>query len=128
MINFTEEYLFYLVKKVIPDLKVTDKFSYKDAYSIIYDLVIEFKCRRKHYDKLLIEKIKWQNLITNHNVRYINSTPQGIYSFNLKIINEPIWYEHEMPKQTDFENNNFVLKKVGYLPIEQAVEITKLIL
>jgi len=124
----TEKYLYYLMQKVIPDLKVMDKFSYKDAYSIIYDLVIELKCRRQHYDSLLIEQSKWQKLITNHNVRYINSTPQGIYSFDLKIINEPTWYEHPMPKQTDFGDNNSVLKKVGYLPIEQAIEITKLIL
>ncbi|MBM3417417.1 MAG: hypothetical protein FJY17_00675 [Bacteroidetes bacterium] len=124
----TEKYLYYLMQKVIPDLKVMDKFSYKDAYSIIYDLVIELKCRRQHYDSLLIEQSKWQKLITNRNVRYINSTPQGIYSFDLKIINEPTWYEHPMPKQTDFGDNNSVLKKVGYLPIEQAIEITKLIL
>jgi len=32
-----------------------------------------------------------------------------------------------MPKQTDFENRNFVFKKVGYLPIEDDKDITFLL-
>jgi hypothetical protein len=33
-----------------------------------------------------------------------------------------------MPLHTDFVNNDFVLKKVGYLPIEDAKDITFLLL
>lgn len=81
-----EEILFRLIKSVIPDLEKLDQFNYRDAYSKKYDLSIELKCRHKHYEDLLIEKIKWDKLIKHNRVRYINSTPIGIFSFDLKKI------------------------------------------
>lgn len=76
---------------------------------------------------MLIEKYKWDNLIRHKNIRYVNSTPKGVFSFDLKEIPEPQWYNNPMPKETDFKNNYFVLKKVGYLPIEDAKDITFLL-
>ena len=112
---------------MINDLEKTSQFSYRDAYSKRFNLTIELKCRRTHYQDILIEKYKWDNLIRYKNIRYVNSTPKGVFSFDLKELPEPDWQDHKMPKQTDFQDRNFVLKKVGYLPIEDAKDITFLL-
>ncbi len=49
---------------------------------------IELKCRQTHYSTLLIEQMKYRKLIEQAYHRdllpfYINSTPLGIYSFDL---------------------------------------------
>jgi hypothetical protein len=127
MILLTEEILFQFLKRMISDLEKTSQFSYRDAYSKRYNLTLELKCRRTHYQDILIEKYKWDNLIRHKNIRYVNSTPKGVFSFDLKELPEPDWQDHKMPKQTDFQDRNFVLKKVGYLPIVDAKDITFLL-
>ena len=122
-----EEQLFNLIKLKIPDLQKTDQFSYRDAYSPKFDLTIELKCRQRHYDLLLIEKIKWDKLIRHKHVRYINSTPIGIFSFDLKELPEPTWYERILPAQTEFDNKSGVIKMVGMLHIQQAQDLTHLL-
>ena len=125
--TMNEKQLFDLIKSVIPDLKSTDQYSYRDAYSPKYDLTIELKCRQKHYDFLLIEKIKYDKLVKHNRVRYINSTPIGIFSFDLKKIQEPTWYEYVLPKETEFYNRNKIPKIVGMLTISQAEDLTHLL-
>jgi hypothetical protein len=125
--TMNEQTLFGLIKSVIPDLQSTDQYSYRDAYSPKYDLTIELKCRHKHYDFLLIEKIKYDKLIKHNRVRYINSTPIGIFSFDLKKIEEPTWYEYVLPKETEFYNRNKIPKIVGMLTISQAEDLTHLL-
>ena len=126
-IEMTEEILFNKLKSIIPDLQNRHPLSYRDGYSPKYDLSIELKCRKEHYKLLLIEKIKWDKLIEHPNVRYINSTPSGIYSFKLKTIDAPEWVNKMLPAQTEFANKEMVNKKIGLLNIEQAKEITKLL-
>jgi hypothetical protein len=125
--TMNEQQLFDLIKSVIPDLQSMDQYSYRDAYSPKYDLTIELKCRQKHYDFLLIEKIKYDKLIKHNRVRYINSTPIGIFSFDLKKIEEPTWYEYVLPKETEFYNRNKIPKIVGMLTISQAEDLSHLL-
>jgi hypothetical protein len=127
MIDLNEQKLYDIIKNYIPDLTQTEEFDFSDAYSVAFDTRIEFKCRRAHYNDLLIEKIKWDKLIQCDNVRYINSTPIGVYSFDLKIIKEPFWSEREMPISTEFENKNKSIKLVGFINIREAKDITLLI-
>ena len=89
---------------------------------------IELKCRQSHYSTLLIEQMKYRKLITQAYSRemlpfYINSTPVGIYSFDLTEIDEPEWHVHQMPETTEFENVDKIEKIVGYLPIEEAIKL-----
>jgi hypothetical protein len=89
---------------------------------------IELKCRQTHYSTLLIEQMKYRKLITQAYHRdllpfYINSTPLGIYSFDLTEIDEPKWHVHQMPATTEFDNTDKVEKIVGYLDIEEAVKL-----
>jgi hypothetical protein len=122
-----EEILFNLIKSVIPDLQKTDQFSYRDGYSPKYDLTIELKCRHKHYNTLLIEKIKWDKLIKCNKVYYINSTPIGIFLFDLHKVKEPEFYSREMPHTTEFEDTKKIPKLVGMLFIEDAEDISHLL-
>ena len=124
-----ESDLFDLLKKLIPDLEKTDQFNAVDAFSLNRQKFYEFKCRRTDYVDLLIEKIKFDSLKTKGKVYYINSTPRGIYSFNILKIQEPIWLVKLMPKTTDFERNDKVDKVVGYLNIyRDGKEITDLLI
>ena len=89
---------------------------------------IELKCRQTHYSTLLIEQMKYRKLIEQAYHRnllpfYINSTPLGIYSFDLTEIDEPQWHVHQMPATTEFENIDKIEKIVGYLDIEEAVRL-----
>ena len=89
---------------------------------------IELKCRATHYDTLLIEEMKYRKLITQAAERdlipfYINSTPKGVFSFDLMDVPEPEWVSHWMPATTEFARSNKVSKLVGYLPVEEAVQL-----
>ena len=123
-----EETLFNLLKKVIPDLTTTSEFSFRDAYSHRHKLSLELKCRKKDYDKLLIEKSKYDNLMLCSNVRYVNSLPSGIYSFDLKKMKEPVWFKKILPATTECGNDKKIFKLVSLLDLSLADDITKLLL
>jgi len=89
---------------------------------------IELKCRATHYNTLLIEEMKYRKLITQAAERdlvpfYINSTPAGIFSFDLLDLPEPVWFNHQMPATPEFDRVEKVEKLVGYLPLEEAVRL-----
>jgi len=119
----------YLKVSLYPDLErspgVFDSF---DCISLKAEHYIELKCRNTHYSTLLIEEMKYRKLITQSAERnllpfYINSTPLGIYSFDLMDVPEPEWVTHYMPATTEFARTWKVEKLVGYLPIEEAIKL-----
>jgi hypothetical protein len=119
----------YLLDNKYPDLQksegIYDSFDCISKYAGAY---IELKCRNTHYPTLLIEEMKYRKLITQAAEReltpfYINSTPEGIYSFDLMDVPEPEWFTHKMPATTEFSRNTKIDKLVGYLPIEEAVKL-----
>ena len=125
-----EELLFtFLREGLYPDLvKSEGIFDTYDCISRQAGHYIELKCRARHYDTLLIEEMKYRKLITQAAERdlvpyYINSTPLGIYSFDLMDLPEPVWYVQYLPATTEFEKIGKVDKLVGYLPIEEAVQL-----
>lgn len=119
----------HLKESIYPDLTKSDGiFDAFDCISRKAGHYIELKCRYTHYDTLLIEEMKYRKLITQAAERdltpfYINSTPQGIYSFNLMDIPEPEWVVHKMPATSEFSNRTKVDKLVGYLSIDEAVKL-----
>jgi hypothetical protein len=125
-----EELLFtFLREGLYPDLVKSEGIY--DAYDCISRQAghyIELKCRATHYPTLLIEEMKYRKLITQAAERdlvpyYINSTPLGIYSFDLMDLPEPVWYVQYLPATTEFEKIGKVDKLVGYLPVEEAVQL-----
>jgi hypothetical protein len=120
--------LFNLIKQtLVNDLEQTSEYSFQDAYSNALEMIFELKCRQTHYALLLIEKQKYDKLVQRNRVRYICSTPIGVYSFNLKKIPEPEWLKRWMPETTYFDRMNYVLKTVGYLNIKDSKNITKVL-
>lgn len=119
----------FLRERHLPDLeRSADPFARFDCSSQSARLHIELKCRRSHYDTLLIEKQKFDNLIARSvqlqfSPCYINSTPQGIFAFNLFASNIE-WQTEQMPATTDFQNSATIEKVVGFLPISQAIQLT----
>ena len=115
----------YLKRNVYPDLVMSRKpMSRWDCYSPDQFHRIELKCRGKHYDTLLLEKKKYDalHLKCSDNIDtpvYINSTPKGVFRFNLFQIN-PEWEIQYHNTTTHFSNNNKIPKEVAMLPVVEA--------
>ncbi len=119
----------YLKSSLYPDLeKAPGIYDAFDCISVTASHYIELKCRYTHYDTLLIEEMKYRKLITQAAERdlipfYINSTPKGVFSFDLMDVPEPEWVSHWMPATTEFSRSQKISKLVGYLAIEEAVQL-----
>lgn len=95
-----------------------------DCYSPDTYHRIELKCRSVHYDELIIEKKKYDAMIENCNDNldipfYINSTPLGIYRWNLYLV-KPEWKTKYLRKTTEFSNSNRIPKEIAMLNIKDA--------
>jgi hypothetical protein len=122
MNNWKEADLFdWLKENVYLDLvKAKNQMSRWDCYSPTTGHRIELKCRKKHYDTLLLEKKKYDAMVLEANKHldtpvYINSTPEGIYSFNLYFIKKDWETNFLNPATTQFANTNRIAKEVTYL-------------
>ncbi len=123
LIYFREVELFEALKAEFPDL--TRRSATDRADGITGDAYIELKCRRTQYPTLTIERKKWQYLAeirarTGARTLYINSTPKGIYEFDLGAINEPEWLWQSLPSKTDFAGSKQIGKWVGYLDLRHS--------
>ena len=133
MNNCKEPDLFeYLQLNIYPDLvKSKNQMSRWDCYSPSTRHRIELKCRKLHYDTLLLEKKKYDAMIEECNKHldvpiYINSTPKGIFSFNLLEINPIFEINYKNPATTQFSNTNKIAKEVTYLNTNQSIKLNKL--
>jgi hypothetical protein len=125
-----EQELFdWLKAEKFPDLihspEVYDGF---DCISEAEKLFIELKCRRTHYDNLLIEKMKYDFLLEESAKLglapwYVNSTPDGIWAFALLDLKEIDWQEKWLPATTEFANKNNKMKLVGFIHTHQGFKI-----
>lgn len=124
----TEQGLFdYIKATYLEDLEKSEHvYEYIDATSNGYKLTIELKCRHTHYDELILEKDKYESLVNRANDLgftpfYINSTPRGIYAFNLRII-KVTWTTKRLPSST-VDNGPAIDKEVALLHIDKAVKL-----
>jgi len=118
-----EQELFdYLKASHFPDLEKSEgAYDSFDCTTNEKNLYIELKCRHTHYPDLLIEEMKYRRLINQAGTRtpyYINSTPQGIYAFDLSRVPEPTWSERRMPATTEFSDTRRIMKLVGFLHLD----------
>ena len=124
----TEQGLFdYIKETYLEDLQKSEHtYEYIDATSYGYRLSIELKCRHTHYDELILEKDKYESLMQQANELgftpfYINSTPQGIYAFNLRKITVT-WTTKRLPART-FWDGAEIDKEIALLHIDKAVKL-----
>jgi hypothetical protein len=124
----TEIELFSFLKETWGDLiQSSDQYAVYDCYSIASNIYVELKCRRTHYDELLIEESKFDRLLRAAADKemipiYICSTPKGIWGFNLANA-DLAWINQEMPASTDFENTKKITKSVAYLDTRQGLRL-----
>jgi hypothetical protein len=126
--TMTEQGLFdYIKATYLEDLvKSEHEYEYIDATSNGYRLTIELKCRNTHYDELILEKDKYESLMDRANDLgftpfYINSTPQGIYAFNLRKIT--VTFSTKRLPSSTVDNGPVIDKKVALLHIDKAVKL-----
>ena len=126
--KMTEQGLFdYIKETYLEDLQKSEHtYEYIDATSYGYRLSIELKCRHTHYDELILEKDKYESLMQQANELgftpfYINSTPNGIYAFNLRKITVT-WTTKRLPSST-VENGAAINKEIALLHINKAVKL-----
>ena len=119
----------YLNEKHFPDLvKSEGVYDSFDCISEEKKSYIELKCRHTHYPDLLIEQSKYARLVDEAGFRvldpwYINSTPEGIFGFDLLRVPEPVWSEKWMPSTTEFTNTSKKMKLVGFLHLDYALPL-----
>jgi hypothetical protein len=125
-INNEKDLFNYIKLNHFPDLVKSEyKMCKWDCYSPTWKYRIELKCRKRHYKTLLIEKKKYDYLVTecfgsDETPLYICSTPKNIYCFNL-FLAEPKWEVNEKnPATTNFGNRNKISKTVAYINIDKA--------
>jgi len=100
-----------------------------DCTSNYYKMFIELKSRNTHYDTLLLERKKFDFLITTADVLgytpwYINSTPLGVWSFPLKTVVQNLeWVEKWLPITTEFPDKSKTNKLVTFLPLELGIKL-----
>ena len=109
-------------------LKARNPMSRWDCYSPSQYHRIELKCRTKHYNTLLLEKKKYDAMILACKKHmdipvYINSTPKGIYLFNLLKIDANWEVNSRNPTTTQFNKTIRVPKEVTYLDINKAIKL-----
>tara|TARA_R100000541_G_scaffold58924_2_gene71095 strand:- start:157 stop:540 length:384 start_codon:yes stop_codon:yes gene_type:complete len=110
-----------------PITATTDEFCTFDGHSD--DYVIEFKCRRAHYNTQLIEYKKYKANLdqadeSGKEFLYVVSTPEGEYIFNVSQLRKEDydfgWEDRRMPSKTDFSGQYHLDKRVGYISISSS--------
>lgn len=126
-----QEIIYY----VVPSSKM-DKYDflihvYKEGQKIESN-IIEVKVRSKHFNRLLLEKRKYNSLkklkkieeeaFNNVNIIYLNFTPQGTYLFNLtdKRFN---WESLYANKCTIRSREDKVEKLVTFLDVNDGIDM-----
>ena len=117
------EYFFLSLKKP------TAKYLQFDAYDDNY--IIEIKARKTFYEKQMIEfsKFSFNSYYAKLNAKkfiYAVSTDDDIYIFNISNLEKNNydfeWEWRKQPSTTDFENNDKILKFVGYISLKDSVK------
>lgn len=90
-----------------------------DGKSYLY----EAKCRSKHYDQLMLEQKKYNNLMDLYKkdnyagVFYLCSTPLGIYQLNMSKLTNIDWIEEEHWKSNVDRSQGKIKKTLTYVDI-----------
>jgi hypothetical protein len=127
-----EEQLLELIKtSIIPDAQKNGEFDPSDFYSTEHHLHAELKCMTKHRGRALIERKKYDELFSianNPKLRYIVSTPNGVWSFDLRKIEIPEdwWKQVYISNASTYyhRNINETYKLCTFLPLGWAKNIT----
>ncbi len=102
-----------------------DQYSKHDCFSESTKTRIELKCRKTHYNDLMLERSKYIYLMVKHILYdeiplYINYTPKGIYCFDLRSVKTDWIIDNRMPKTTEFKSTERTQKEYCLLSIYKS--------
>jgi hypothetical protein len=116
---------------IIPDATKNGEFDPSDLSSVEHNMELELKCITKHYGRVMIERKKYDELFELPNepkLRYVVSTPKGVWSFDLrKIIIPDDWWQQILIGNVStyyHRNINETYKLVAFLPLGWAKNIS----
>ena len=115
-----------------------DKFSRYDAFDKDNGIMLEIKCRNKHYPDTIIEKMKYdwnKDFAKEHDFEfwYAVSMPDTSPNSHVVYVFDPAnlededegydfnWHIKKLPQNTEFKGRNWIDKEVGYLHIDDAL-------
>ena len=127
---------------IYPDAIKLPEFHEADMYSTYYtyngrrreqERYTELKSLTKDYSTLWLEKEKYEQIIELPNVRYVVSTPNGVWAFNL--VELPPFPDNffrwvTVPQQSTHyhrEVDGPVKKMAGFLPKGWGINISRII-
>jgi len=115
--------------------KMDNKFSRYDAFDTESGIMLEIKCRKRHFDDTLLEKMKydWNKEFAKENdfgFYYCVTMPHpkgtAVYLFDPLALEDEDeydfkWHTKKLPAKTEFGRSNWIDKEVGYLHIDDAL-------
>ena len=115
---------------------MSDKFSRYDAFDKDKGIMLEIKCRNKHYPDTMMEKMKYdwnKEFAKEHDFEFLYAVtmPTGSCKSCLCLF-DPVnmeeeeeydfrWHVKKLPENTEFRGRNWIDKEVGYLHIKDAL-------
>ena len=124
-----KELFAWLKDNHFPDLEHSPQiYDGFDCVTKKFGMFIELKSRNTHYDTLLLEKKKFDFLVTKAKelgltAWYVNYTPSGVWSFKLDNENDFVWEDKWLPVTTEFTNKSKIMKQVTFLPLSMGIQI-----
>jgi len=125
LLNHSKEYNF---------IAMHDKFSRYDAFDEDTGVMLEIKCRKKHYDDTMLEKMKYEwnkNYAEEHDFEFIYAVSMPCEEGHTIYLFDPInmeeeeydfqWHTKKLPANTEFRGSNWIDKEVGYLHVDDAL-------
>ena len=115
---------------------MSDKFSRYDAFDKDKGIMLEIKCRNKHYPDTMMEKTKYdwnKEFAKEHDFEFLYAVtmPTGsckscLYLFDPVNMEEEEeydfrWHVKKLPENTEFRGRNWIDKEVGYIHIKDAL-------
>ena len=110
-----------------------DKFSRYDAFDPDLGVMLEIKCRKKHYADTMMEKMKYDwnveyakenDFVFLYAVTMPTKDGEKLYLFDPKVMDDEgydfKWHTKKLPAKTEFGGSEGVDKEVGYLHIDDA--------
>lgn len=88
-------------------------------------LIIEAKVRNKHYPTQMIEKPKYDYLMSlfqssGYVPVYLVWTPKGYHAFDLSSIEEPQWQEQQIVWHSCQPEDGMITKQVGFIDVSKS--------
>jgi hypothetical protein len=134
IIPLNEEECLDLLKFIFPDIykiEVVPPYDRIDFHVPSSNLYIEHKKRtRTFFEGMTLDKPKYDDLMKEENPYFLNSTPIGLFIWNLRLLGELEWVlTDKSPRgNTGDKRHQTETNYITYLPYEKCNDLTYLLL